>query len=173
MPTKMIRTVQATRRVLVWDVERLRKFYRLKEDQIPFLQSIMFSGDTDARSWVAEIDGVIQSEAVKVLISQGIWPDVDHDNQFFGAISGELTPQLTPVNMAIRQQLVIDLGPNDWNGLFTFYFLPITGQFRPDTRLLKRLADRRRMDRWDTDAPGDSFFKMGKLRRMGDAEPGT
>ncbi len=173
MPTKLIRTVQGTLSILRWDIERLRRFFRLKPGQIPFIQSIMWSSDTASRAWVGEIDGQIQPDGSKTLASGGNWPGVEHDDQFFGTAAADLSPQLTPVNMAVRRQLVIDLGPDDdWAGVFVFYFLPITGSFLGDTRALEDLANRRRMDIFDTDAAPDTR-RMGKLRRMGDADPGT
>lgn len=173
MPTKLIRTVQATLAILVWDITRLKEFFRLKDGQIPFLQSIMWSSDTASRAWVGEIDGVIKPEATKTLAGVGQWPGVSHDDQFFGTAAADLSPQLTPVNMAIRRQLVIDLGPSaDWAGVFTFYFLPIAGRFLADTKVLEDLAARRRMDMFDSDVSPNTR-RMGKLRQMGDGDPGT
>lgn len=173
----MIRTTANTRRGLVWDIRRLRDFYGLKIGQIPFLQTIMWSSDTASRSWVGEVDGAKQYllDGSNVnLAAQGDWPNVKHPRQFFGQAATDLSPQITPVNMAIRRQMAIDLGPNDFAGLFTFYFLPIVGTFLPDTDIVERLSARRKMDRWDsiTDS-SQGTFRTGKVRQMGDASPGT
>ncbi len=175
MSSKLIRTTQGTLQVLVWDIDRLREFFRLKEGQIPFLQSIMWSSDTASRTWLGEIDGTFGKVdgSNKSFANPGDWPAVATDDQFFGTTAADLSPQLTPVNMAIRSQLVIDLGPDTFGGIFVFYFLPITGSFRPNPDLLERLADRNRMDQFDTDTAVQGPFRMGKLRRMGDGQPGT
>ncbi len=149
---------------------------QLKEGEIPFFQQVMLISDTASREFAIEIDprkaqppGPGATPNLPTTWSSG--RDF-HQDQIWATVAADLSPLIIPIGQRCRRDLMI-YSPLDTLWTNTWYYIPIPGDWLPDTELIERLADRRRMDKFDTDEQGESFFRMGQLRRMGDAEPGT
>ncbi len=162
---------------VIYRRDRLIEMFGLKPGEIPFLQQVLAATGTASRTLILQVDpprrpSMENENNPSPVAGANSMFDYKH-GMIAVPIATDITPVIVPVGAAIRDSLHISTDNATTTWILTFYFVPIPGEFRPDMEILERLADRRKMDRHDSDTPGESFFRMGKLRQMGDADPGT
>ncbi len=155
--------------------DELRRAFGIgsKSNVIPFIQTILAQSNTASRSLLMEIDprkrrGEGDSNPITAPTVNGQYMH----GQLQVVFDQDLTFRPVPINLPIRGSWTLESSDSGIWTLIVFYVL-IEGNFFTNTDVLKKLSDRNRMDIFDTDEAGQSFYRMGKSRQMGDGEPGT
>lgn len=189
MPIAELQWLQSTGRFVVLGPEQIQSMCKIGpgDNVHPSFSKLLVSSDTAARSAVVLFDPKIgyviggnkkqggsfeNNDTLAPGIPIGQVQRVMHD-RVTPTIATDLTPAIYPVEVSVRRQIVIDLGPNEWASVFSFYYQNVPGPVIKLSTFLEGLSDRNKMDTQDTATPGESFFRTGQIRQMGDAEPGT
>ncbi len=159
-----------------WLENELRQMFRIPPNKklIPFVHSGTCVSNTSARVLTIEADPdrpATRRPSDPGPVPSGGEGEYRHNQQRI-TITGDLTQIPFAFNRSIRRSLSMVADATSVWSITLFYDL-IEGTFEPDTHILERFADRRKMDRHDDDSAGESFFRMGQVRQMGDADPGT
>ncbi len=153
--------------------DRLRQLFGIgsDEDLIPFVTTLFLQTGTADRSLTIVIDPPKRG-AGPAPIQSGLTQFEYYHGMCRVAVASDLTQLVIPVGLPITDILtLLSSAAATWTLTFVYQLIP--GKFAPNTQILDDLAERRRMDKFDTDEAGQSFFRMGQLRRMGDGQPGT
>ncbi len=164
----------------IYDIDEMRELFDIpphedgKPDLIPFIQVFYLTVGTAARFLQLQFNGPrkgLGSRGATIRL-QGPGTAKEHRNGQITFIFGtELQMQYVPIGEAFKSAFgLISDGTGTWT--INVKYILVEGNFLPDTELLERLADRRRMDGRQSDAHPNTR-RMGKLRRMGDGIPGT
>ncbi len=160
---------------IVWGQDELREMFKIgdNDELIPFISKILLFSNTADRNLTVEIDPFRRYTRKNPPVNiDSAGSNEGHrsyfKNRWLIAVAADLSPLIIPIEVAIRWSLAMELSAGAVFSVHLYYVL-IKGQFIPDTEILERLADRRRMDRHDTDDPTQGQFRMGKLRKMGSA----
>ncbi len=158
-----------------WFENELREMFRIppNEKLIPFVYHGTLVSNTSSRVLSIEVDPdrpATNRPSDPGPVPSGNEHDYKHNQQRI-TITGDLTQLPFAFNRRIRKSLsMIADAASVWT--ITLFYDLIEGTFMPDTDVLERLADRRKMDMFDDDSAGESYFRMGKVLKMGDANPG-
>ncbi len=152
----------------------LREMFSIgdKQNVIPFVHSGSVVSNTSARILTIEVDPKRPhlGNSNPAPTASGHGADYRHGQQRV-TITGDLTQIPIQFNRVIKSSLTFVCDAAAVWSITLFYDL-VEGQFAPDTDIIERLADRRRMDIYDTDAAVSGQFRMGTVLKMGDAAPG-
>ncbi len=160
--------------------DELRQLFKIpppeegKPDLIPFIQMFFVQSNTASRSLITEIDpdrprGENDTDPIVVPTAQGQYAN----NQIqFAQPTADLSFRPIPIQLPVKASMTLQ---SSGSGIWTIsiQYVLVEGNFLPRTEILERLADRRKMDMFDDDTEGESYFRMGQRLQMGDADPGT
>lgn len=179
--------LQSVGRFVVLGPEQIMEMCEIgPEDNVhPFFTKLLVVSDTASRSAIVLFDPKLaysvagkksggsfeNNDVITPSVPVGVTQKAMH-SRVTPTIAADLTPSIYPVELDVRRQIVIDLGPDEWASGFSFYFQLAPGPVIKLNTFLEGLADRRKMDRHDTDSALQGPFRMGQSRIMGDIPPG-
>lgn len=188
MPTFEITLTQSDGRFAVWSKAELGEACRIGDRNLhPIFTKVIATSGTASRNFTMWFDDPKRSYKIgdsktgsSVTNNDTITPTPPFastptfgPHQITVSHATDLTPLIIPIEMAVFKQLVIDLGPDDFILLLTFFYTLGPGPMWAPSDFLEKMADVRVMDQWDSDDPLQGPSKMGQIGIMGDRVPGV